>query len=247
MIRTEGGRTMAKIAPNVQKAAGMAGIKAPPVKAPKLKTADQLKKEAAAEGKKRAKRLVKVLIVAAVAAAIALVIYFVKFYGKQPKDMLAVAAEAASHGDLLAFRNTFTEDSIAFVENAEGDSKKNWEHLMDGLCPTSELPSVKKQEITEVNDIKNAELTVLIEGKERKIFMRQEEGTWRINLNVALNPNPKNLPLPDDIPPEYVNNFNVSGKTEAWWEDSDKKEDEEKSSGVGSYLKKVSFLRRFFK
>ena len=240
---------MAKLAPNIQKVAGMAGVKTPkiPTKAPKLKNADQLKKEAAAEGKKRAKRLIKVLIVAAIAATIALVIYFVKFYGKQPKDVLAVAVEAAHQSDMMAFRNTFTEDSIEFVENSEGDSNKNWEHLMDGLCPTSEYPSVKSQEITEVNDIKNAELTVIIEGEERKIFMRQEEGVWKINLNVALNPNPQKLPLPEDIPPEYMDNFNVSGKPEAWWEESSKKEDEEKSGGIGSYLKKVSFLKRFFK
>ena len=236
---------MAKVIPNinVQRVAGMAGVKAPNVpkvpKAPKKK-ADQLKKEASARAKNRAKAMLRIAIMAGVAAAIGFVVYFVKFHGRQPKDAFEVAVEAAYRNDTLQFRDVFTEDSIAFVENAEGDSTKNWEHLMEGISPVSEHPKVKKTDITENKDIKSAELTVDIEGEEKKIYMRQEDGAWKINLNVALNP--KKVTLPDNIPAKYIDNFNVSDEPEAWWETTDKKKNEEE--GSKSFLSKLKFWEK---
>ena len=227
-------------APNVQQVAGMAGVKAPPIPKSPKKKADQLKKEAATRAKNRAKAMLRIAIMAGVAAAIGLVIYFVKFYGRQPKDAFEVAVEAAYRNDTLQFRDVFTEDSIAFVENGEGDSSKNWEHLMEGISPVSEHPKVKKTEIKEEKDIKSAELTVNIDGDERKIYMRQEDGAWKINLNVALNP--RKITLPPNIPPEYIDNFNVSDESEAWWETSDKKKNEEENSG--GFLSKLKFWKK---
>ena len=76
-----------------------------------------------------------------------------------------------------------------------------------------------------------ATLTVNIDGERRIVNMREEDGRWKVNLNVALNP--KRIVLPDDIPPDYIENFAVTDEHEAWWEEAEEKSDDDKGGKKG--------------
>ncbi|MCL2326590.1 MAG: hypothetical protein FWC40_08880, partial [Proteobacteria bacterium] len=231
---------MAKLNPNLTKAAKMAGTaakvpKAPPMpKAPKAPTPDQLKKQAKAKAMARLKNLIKLGIFLLTIAIVALVVYLVKFHGKQPKDALKQAIEFAYKDNVLKFRDAFTTDSIEMVENGRPYSEEPWKRLMDGITPAAR-PAITKEKVETRNDIRTAEVTLLIDAEQRTIYMRQEEGQWKINLNVAINP--RRLTLPDNIPPEYIENFQISDDQEAWWEDPP--EEKEKKAKGGGWLSKL--------
>ena len=66
---------MAKLNPNIKKAAQMGGVRVPPKpRVPGVKTPDQIKKQAQARAKSHMKRLVRVLIVAGVLFVVGLVV-----------------------------------------------------------------------------------------------------------------------------------------------------------------------------
>ena len=73
--------------------------------------------------------------------------------------------------------------------------------------------------------------------------MRKEDGAWKINLNVAINQ--RKLTLPDDIPAEYIDNFDVSDEPEAWWEE-DEANDEKAKKQSGGFWQKI-LPRKFLK
>ena len=234
---------MAKInASKLKSAATMAGVRKPVAPAPagvRIQKPSQMKQAAKARAKARMKMLIRVLIFAAIAAIIALVIYFVKFYGRQPKDAFKTAIEYAYKDNTVKFSSMFTEDSILLVEDSDGDPDKVWEHLMDQVTPP-EKPKVVKEVVEEENGIKSATLTVKIDNVDRTIHMMQEDGSWKINLNVAINPS--KVDLPDDIPPQYIENFKSSEKPEPWWDHIDDEEggsskDKSKKSSGGFFSK----------
>lgn len=233
---------MAKVNPKLKSAASAAGIRKPPkpaVRAPKPSQAKQMAKTMA---KSRVKMLVRVLIIAAIVGVIAGIVYFVKFHGRQPKDAFNTAIEYAYKDNIVKFSGMFTEASVMLVEDSEGNSEDVWTHLMNEVSP-SQKPKVLSENITEQSGIKSAVLTVKIDGEDRTIHMLQEDGAWKINLNVALNP--RKIQLPEEIPPEYVENFAVSDKPEAWWDYID--EDSKDKDGSGKSKKKSGgFFGRFF-
>ncbi len=236
---------MAKLNPNIKKAAQMGGVRVPPKpRVPGVKTPDQIKKQAQARAKSRLKRLVRVLIVAACLLVVGLVVYFVKFHGRMPKDAWNKCVEYAYKDDVMKFRDCFTVDSIEMVESSDGATDRKWEHLIEGITPVAGRPKFIRSDIADEKGIKNAELAVNIDGNERTVYMRQEDGAWKINLNVAINP--RKLTLPDDIPPEYLDNFDVSDEPEAWWENEDADADGGKKKKSGGFFKNFSF-RKFFR
>ena len=230
---------------NLKKAAAMGGVRKPPAPAgaAQLKNPGQLKKMAEARAKQRMKMLIKVLIFVAVVAVIGGIVYFVKFYGRQPKDAFKNAVEYAYKDNVQKFRNSFTSDSIAMVENTDEDPTDLWMHLIDGITP-SVHPKVLSEKITGSKDNPTAELKVNVDGAERMIYMRKEDGNWKINLNVAINP--KKITLPDNIPVEYLENFEVSDEPEAWWEEGteEAKEEAEKDEGFFKRLTSGKLFKR---
>lgn len=228
-------KKMKSAAAGAKKAAAMGGVRAPMVPKPRVQTPEQLKKQAEARAKARVKAMMRILVVAAVLAVVGLVVYFVKFHGRMPKDAFENTLEYAYKNDVDKFRTTFTSDSIERIENDPGMANDTWLHLMDGITPT-ERPKVTKQEIEDNKGIRTAELSINMEGEQRTIYMREEDGAWRINLNVAINP--RKVTLPDDIPPEYIENFETSDEPEAWWEEAEEKKDEKKKKGFLGLFKK---------
>jgi hypothetical protein len=228
-------KKMKSAAAGAKKAASMGGIKAPMVPKPRVQTPEQLKKQAQAKAKARAKAMMRILIVTAVLAVVGLVVYFVKFHGRMPKDAFQNALEYAYKNDVDKFRTTFTTDSVELVENDPDKANDIWLHLIDGITPTQK-PEVLRQDIEANKGIKTAELSVKIDGHQRTVHMRQEDGTWKINLNVAINP--RKVTLPDDIPPEYIENFETSDEPEAWWEEGEEKKDDKKKKGFFAKFKK---------
>lgn len=226
---------MAKVdAKKLKSVASKGGVKVPQApKAPKVPAMkpDQLKKQAQAKAKARLKMLVKVLVVAAVLAVIGVIVYFVKFYGRQPKDAFKNTVEYAYADKIEQFRSTFTQDSIELVESGVENTDAAWEHLMDGVTPAAVRPEVIMEKIEDEKGIRSAELTVNIDGERRIVNMREEDGRWKVNLNVALNP--KRIVLPDDIPPDYIENFAVTDEHEAWWEEAEEKSDDDKGGKKG--------------
>ena len=230
---------MAKVnAAKVKSVASKGGVTVPPSPV-RVQKPDQLKKQAQARAKARVKALIRIGIFIAIAAIIALVVYLVKFHGRMPKDAFNNAVEYAYKNKAVQFRDMFTSDSIALVESGEGSVEDNWEHLMAGVTP-SETPKVKSEKQENKKGIKTATLEVMIDGEMRTVHMLQEDGSWKINLNVALNP--QKLTLPDNIPPEYIQNFEVADEDEAWWEDpADDKENGKDASKKGGFLSKFKF------
>lgn len=235
---------MAKLNPNIKQVAQKGGVRIPPKPRPPagIKTPDQLKKQAEARAKSRLKRLIRILVVAGVLLVIGLVVYFVKFYGRMPKDAWKQCVEYAYKDNIIKFQECFTVDSIEMVESSDGASDEKWEHLMDGITPPSKDLKVVKEDVKDEKGVKTAEMAVNIDGDERTVYMRQEDGKWRINLNVAINPH--KITLPNDIPPEYIDNFDVSDEPEAWWEDDD--ENGKKKQKNGGFFSNFSF-RKFFR
>lgn len=234
---------MAKLNPNIKRAAQMGGVRLPPKpRIPGVKTPDQIKKQAQARAKTRIKRLVRVLIVCGVLLIVGAVVYLVKFHGRMPKDAWNKCIEYAYKDDTVNFRDCFTVDSIEMVESGDGVHERKWEHLIEGVTPTSGRPKLVRSETSESKGIESAELAIDIDGTERTVYMRKEDGAWKINLNVAINP--RKLTLPDDIPPEYIDNFDVSDEPEAWWEEDDGGDDK-KEEGSGGFLSKLPFKKLF--
>lgn len=236
---------MAKVdAKKLKSAASKGGVKVPQTpKVPAVKP-DQLKKQAQAKAKARLKMLIKVLIVAAVLAVVGVIVYFVKFYDRQPKDAFKHTVEYAYADKIEKFRNSFTQDSIELVESGAENTDAAWEHLMDGVTPAAVRPEVVMEKIEDEKGIRTAELTVNIDGERRIVNMREEDGRWKVNLNVALNP--KRLVLPEGIPPDYIENFAVTDEHEAWWEESEEKSDD--GSGKGGKKGMLDSLKgKFFK
>ncbi|MBR4984828.1 MAG: hypothetical protein IKY83_03680 [Proteobacteria bacterium] len=228
---------MAKLdAKKLKSAASKGGVKVPAApKAPKVPAVkpDQLKKQAQAKAKARMKMLIRVLVVAAVVAVIGVIVYFVKFHGRQPKDAFNNTVEYAYGDKIEKFRNTFTQDSIELVESGQDNPDAAWEHLIDGITP-AEHPTVIRQTIEDEKGIRTAVLTVKVDGEQRTVNMREEDGRWKVNLNVALNP--KQIVLPDDIPPDYIENFAVADEHEPWWENSEEGGDESGKKGESKGL-----------
>ncbi len=226
----------------LSQAASKTGIKKPPKPAApkeaqmikKAKDPQQLKKMAEAKAKQRMKMLIRVLVMTLAVAIIAGVVYFVKFYGRQPKDAFKSAVEYAYKDNLAKFRNSFTSDSIAMVENNDDTANDIWMHLIDGITPPIH-PKVISEKITGTKDNPTAELTVNVDGENRMIYMRKEDGNWKINLNVAINP--KKITLPDDIPVEYLENFEVSDEPDAWWEEGVSKKDKDGGENEGFFAR----------
>lgn len=235
---------MAKLnASQLKSAASKGGVKVPPVpKVPAVKP-EQLKKQAQAKAKARMKKLVRVLVAAAVVAVIGVIVYFVKFYGRQPKDAFKNTVEYAYQDNVDKFRNTFTQDSIELVESGADNTNDAWEHLMDGITP-SIRPHVIRENIEDEKGIRSAELVVNIDGEQRIVNMREEDGRWKVNLNVALNP--RKIVLPDDIPADYIENFSVSDEHEPWWESSDGKK-EDGDDGKKGFLDRLKIGKLFKK
>lgn len=235
---------MAKVnASKVKSTAAMAGIRKPPppagMRAPKP---SQAKQAAKAMAKGRIKMMIRVLVIGLIVGAIALIVYFVKFHGRQPKDAFNTAIEYAYKDNVVKFSGMFTEASVMLVEDSEGNSEDVWAHLMNEVSP-SQKPKVLSENITEQSGVKSAVLTVKIDGEDRTIHMLQEDGSWKINLNVALDP--RKVKLPDDIPPEYVENFEVSDKPEAWWDYIDEDEKENSQGASKSKKKSGGFFSKF--
>lgn len=226
----------AKAAGQASKAAGKA---AKAVKKPPLKDVGKLKKQAKAEAKKRAKALAKVLMAAALVVALGFIVYLVKIHGRQPKDALENAIDYAYHDNVLKFRDSFTADSIAMVETSGENPDKVWKHLMDGVTPTPP-PEIVRQDIEENKGVRTAEVTVVLESTERTIYMREEDGGWKINLNVAINP--RRVTLPEGIPPEYIDNFAVSDEPQAWWEEDTAAAQE--GGKENDLMAKIQFLKK---
>lgn len=230
---------MAKVnVSKVKSAAASGGVRVPPSPV-RIQKPDQIKKQAQAQAKARMKMLIRVAIMAGILLVIGLVVYFVKFYGRMPKDAFKTAVNYAYKDDVIPFRDSFTNQTIELVE-AGGNGETQWLHLMDGITP-AERPKVVNEKITEKNGIKTAELTVKVGGEDRTVYMLQEDGDWKINLNVTINP--RKVTLPEDVPPEYVDNFDVSEEPDAWWEEGTKDKDDEegdkgKQGGFLSSLKK---------
>lgn len=233
---------MAKVnASKVKAVASKGGVRVPPSPV-KVQKPDQLKKQAQARAKARMKSLMKILIFIAIAAIIGLVVYLVKFHGRMPKDAFNNAVEYAYKSKTVQFRDMFTSDSIALVESGEGNAEDSWNHLMSGITPQTP-PKVTREKQEDKKGIKTATLDVMIDGEMRTVHMLQEDGSWKINLNVALNP--QKLTLPDDIPPEYIQNFEISDEDEAWWEDSDEDEENSKTSKKsGGFLSKLNPFKK---
>lgn len=214
----------------------------PKVPVGKVKTPDQIKAEAQRRAKARMKRMIRVLVIAGIFLVVGLVVYFVKFYGRMPKDAFNTCVKYAYQDNMLSFRDCFTSDSIAMIESSDGSHERDWEHLIDEITP-SKKPEVKQEEIATQNNLRTAELSVMIDGVERSIFMREEEGRWKINLNVAINP--RKITLPDDIPAEYIDGFETSDEPEAWWEEGEQEAEEKKKGGGGFFAKmKRKIFRR---
>ena len=226
-------------------AASKTGLKKPPKPAApkeaqmikKAKDPQQLKKMAEAKAKQRMKMLIRVLVVALTVAIIAGVVYFVKFYGRQPKDAFKAAVEYAYKDNIAKFRNSFTSDSIAMVENSDDKSTDVWSHLIDGITPPVR-PKIVSEKITGSKDNPTAELTVNIDGENRMVYMRKEDGNWKINLNVAINP--RKITLPDNVPVEYLENFEVSDEPDAWWEEGANAKDEDDGKKDGFFARLTS-------
>lgn len=225
---------MAKINPNIKKVASAGGVKVPPM--PRVPKTEQLKKQAKEQAKARMKRFIRIAIFIAIALIVAFVIYMVKFYGRQPKDAFKKAIAYAYQDETLKFRDMFTSDSIEMVENGR-ESNEPWERLMDGITPATK-PQIVSESKSQQNSIENAELVVKIEDESRVIHMRQEGGAWKINLNVAIDP--RRIALPSDIPPEYVENFQVTDENEAWWEDAPEEKAEKEKSAIARFFSKLS-------
>lgn len=227
---------MAKSKANIKRVASAGGVKAPPK--PRGPKPDQLKKRAKQQAKARMKRVLRVALVLLLALIVAFVVYMVKFHGRQPKDALKKVIAYAYEDKSLKFRDMFTSDSIEMVERGR-DSSEPWERLIDGITPVDK-PKIVSENKYEQNGIDNAELVVKIDDEDRIIHMRREDGAWKVNLNVAIDP--RRVELPTDIPPEYVENFQVSDENEAWWEDVPKAEEEaEKEKGaVGRFFSKIT-------
>lgn len=219
-------------ASQVKSVAARGGVRAP-VAPVRVQKPDQLKKQAQARAKARAKMLIRVAIFALIILIVGLVVYLVKFHGRMPKDAFYSAVEYAYKDNTIKFKEAFTSDSIELVESGDGNPEDHWMKLMDGITPSTR-PKVTKEDQTEKNGIKTATLTVNVDGELRTVYMLNEEGKWKINLNVAINP--RMITLPDDIPPEYVENFELTDEPEAWWE-SDKEESDEKSKKSGFFSK----------
>lgn len=230
-----------KMNANVKRAAQMGGGRVPPTPKVPVKTPEQLKKQAEARAKARMKRLVRVLIVGACLGVVALVVYFVKFYGRMPKDALKTCIEYAYKDNGVKFRECFTADSIEMVESMGENSEAQWAHLMDGITPI-ERPKIEKEKIVENKGFKTADLVVRIDGESRPITMRQEDGAWKINLNVAINP--RKIELPADVPPDYIDNFEVSDEMEAWWEEDGETGEQKKDAGFFSRLMSGKLFKR---
>ena len=115
-----------------------------------------------------------------------------------------------------------------------------WSHLIDGITPPVH-PKVVSEKVTGTKDNPTAELTVNIDGENRMIYMRKEDGRWKINLNVAINP--RKITLPDNVPVEYLENFEVSDEPDAWWEEgvAEKKDEKDSKDGFFGGLKKKLF------
>jgi len=216
---------MAKLNPSQLKGAtAKAGIKMPPaaaggVKAPagvKVKSPDQMKKMAQEKAKARLKRLMKVVIVLVVVALVAGIVYMVKFFGRQPKDALENAINFAYKDNVVRFRQYFTEDTIRHVENGGEYREEAWESLINAITPM-DRPKILDQTIEDVNQKKLAKVTILLEGEKRTVNMRQDDGKWLIDLNVAIDP--MHVTLPEEIPAAYMKNFKLRDTHEAWWED----------------------------
>lgn len=223
----------------VKSVAQKGGVKVPPAPV-RVQKPEQLKKQAEARAKARMKMLIRVAIFAGVALIIGLIVYFVKFHGRMPKDAFNTAVEYAYKSKTEKFRGMFSSDSIALVESGDGNAEESWQHLMDGISP-EDKPKVKETKTENKKGIETARMTVLIDGEDRNIHMIKEDGAWKINLNVAINP--QKLTLPDNIPPEYLQNFEFD-EDEAWWENPSEEEDEEGSGKSGG---KKGFLSKIFK
>ena len=228
----------------VKSVAQKGGVKIPPApQAPvKVQKPEQLKKQAQERAKKRMKMLIRVAIFAAVALVIGLVVYLVKFHGRMPKDAFNTAVEYAYKSKTEKFRGMFSSDSIALVEAGDGNADESWAHLMNGISPTKK-PEVKSAKTENKKGIETAHLTVLIDGEDRNVYMVKEDGAWKINLNVAINP--QKLTLPDNIPPEYLQNFEYD-EDEAWWENPGEDEDGG-DKGKGGKGGGKGFLSKIFK
>ena len=178
-------------------------------KAPKVKSPEELKKQAQAKAKARAKKLLKVVILLAVVALVAFIVYMVKFYGRQPHDALKPCIEYAYKNNVTKFRSSIT--------------------------PVGARTEIGKETIKTENNRSTAEVEVTVDGIKRTIFMRQDDGQWLINLNVAINPN--HVELPPDIPESYRDSFTINQENDAWWDEPAEEEEAKKDGGFFSKFK----------
>lgn len=215
----------AKINANqVKSVAGRAGAPVPP--APRIQSPDQLKKQAQQRAKARVKSMIRIAMFALTIAIIGLIVYFVKFYGRMPKDALKTAINYAYENNEIKFRQSFTTDSIKMVDNGNENNSEPWRNLMESISPAGDRPKILSEKIEEKNNKKLAEVKIKLDGDERTVYMRQEDGKWRINLNVAIDP--RHLTLPSDIPADYKDNFDLNDEPEAWWEEPPEEEGKKK-------------------
>lgn len=233
---------MAKVnAKQVSGLASKAGApKMPKVpKAPKIKSPEELKKQAQAKAKARAKKLLKIVILLAVVALVGLIVYLVKFYGRQPHDALQPCIEYAYKNKVSKFRSCFTYDSIMRVDGGDEDNTEAWQGLIDSITPVGARTTIGSEKVTTENNRTTAEVEVTVDGIKRTIFMRQDDGRWLINLNVAINPN--HVELPPDIPESIRDSFTINKENDAWWDEAVEEEAAAKDSG---FLSKFKFFKK---
>ena len=204
-------------------------------KAPKVKSPEELKKQAQAKAKARAKKLLKVVILLAVVALVAFIVYMVKFYGRQPHDALKPCIDYAYKNNVTKFRACFTHDSIMRVDGGDENNDDAWAGLIDSITPVGARTEIGKETIKTENNRSTAEVEVTVDGKKRTIFMRQDDGQWLINLNVAINPN--HVELPPDIPESYRDSFTINQENDAWWDEEAEEEEAKKDKGFFSKFK----------
>ncbi|MFA5625214.1 MAG: hypothetical protein WC966_09205 [Bradymonadales bacterium] len=205
---------------NVKSAARKAGAPVPPM-APKPK---QIGAQAKGRAKGAMKRFVVLGIILLSAAIIAGIVYLVKYHGKQPKDALKKAFTYAYENKYEAFRESFTADSISLLETTWDRAGDPWEHMMDGVTPPTK-PKILGESVKEVKGFKTAQVEVLLEDNERTVHMREEDGKWKININVAINP--RKISLPEGLDPAILEMFSTDDEYAAWWEE----EEEEGADG----------------
>lgn len=221
--------------PPIVQAKNVARMAGAPI-APKPKQVGAMAKGRA---KSTLKRFITIGILLLTIAIVAGIVYFVKFYGRQPKDALKKTIAYAYENKYEAFRDSFTSDSITLLEGTWQRAGDPWEHMMDGITPT-ERPKILGETVKDVKGVKTAEVELLLDGKDRSIHMRQEDGVWKVNINVAIDP--RKVSLPPGLEPEILELFATQDDNSAWWEEE---EDQEGDASTADSKTKKGFLSKF--